>query len=169
MPDERTRRFERLLTMRRQLERLAQWRLAAARRERILADEQSVAAEQNVDRRMSERCSLLEEATEPASMRTSLIAEKRAEHELREARSLAASRLKVERQVQQTFLAAQRQTKQTERLTDAAHRALDEAEQRLMQIEWDEHGRRKDRKGLAIPSTQTAPQMDAGEEREVLP
>jgi hypothetical protein len=169
MPDERTRRFERLLSMRRQLERLAQWRLAAARRERLKADELTRSATDAVELRMIERFTILGDVSEPGTMRTSLIAEKRAEHELREARTLADSRLKVERQVLEALLTAQRQTKQTERLSDAAHRALDEAEQRSLQIEWDEHGRRKDRKGVATPHAHATSNADAVEDRELLP
>jgi hypothetical protein len=169
MPDERTRRFDRLLAMRRQLERLSQWRLAAARRERLEGDGLTTRASEAVELRITERLAMLGADVEQGTLRTSLVAEKRAEHELREARTLAAGRLQAERKFLEALVAAQRQTKQTERLTESAHRAVDEAEQRTLQIEWDEHGRRKDRKGIAPPPIVQVANLDTDDDRESLP
>jgi hypothetical protein len=143
MSHDRTQRFERLLRTHQQLERLAQWRLAAATAARVESQHVRDIATSSAEMARADREALLSAACRPAALHCVLAAETWAESRVREADQAIAARAQIERVQREAAAIAQRKTKQWEKLAGAAREADAAEAAQLQQQQWDEHGLRR--------------------------
>lgn len=143
MTQERTKRFERLLRMQRQIERLAQWRMSAATAERLEAERAQAAAREAAIQSLNDRDRVFAGECQPALLHSALVVELQAEHQEREAEVRVIERAKAEAQLRDALLIVQRKARQWDKLTESARAADSETLQAAQQQEWDEFGLRK--------------------------
>lgn len=128
--------------MQQQLERLAQWRMAAARTERVRAEQARDRALVAVDDARSDRELTLSQGATPPLVLAGFRAEQVAEIRVEAARVDVEQRRELE-QVEVALLQRQRiKTKQWDKLTSLAREVQLEDEAKSQQLAWDEYGAR---------------------------
>jgi len=142
MADDRTRQFSRLLRLQQQLERLAQWRVAAARADRTRAEQAREAAVAAVESIRNEQAATLAADCSASLLLSGLSAERVASQRLDEARQSARQLAEVEQAEETRLQAARTKMKQWDKLTSLAREAQNEADMRSLQLVWDEFGAR---------------------------
>ncbi|MBX3444698.1 MAG: hypothetical protein KF774_20025 [Planctomyces sp.] len=142
MTADRSRRLERLLSIREQLERLAQWRKAAAHAARRKAEDSRQLALDVIDDRQEQLRTLLQAACPRPRVDAALHAGRQAEAGLELAETRLAERFREEQAVAEELRLARQRTRQSEKLAEAARTERAALEARALQHEWDEHALR---------------------------